>query len=186
MNPKPKITCTIHGDSEPYVVCPHVMIGIPVCHLELAEDAGGIGVAVCHKCDEYIAINGVTEDLKKIMKSICRGCGVKNGILPWREGDPQPDILEPKLASGEERHKEHPESFEIPPLELRQSCEKGLMVKLLWEAANGKGERMWVEVDHRREDGKYVGHLRNAPVVFRDCLKKDQQVVFGPENIICI
>jgi Uncharacterized protein conserved in bacteria (DUF2314) len=67
------------------------------------------------------------------------------------------------LASGVERNREYPETFEIPDEEAKQAIEPGVVVKLMFEMNDGWRERMWVEVVavQRRH---IVGTLRNHPV----------------------
>jgi uncharacterized protein YegJ (DUF2314 family) len=55
------------------------------------------------------------------------------------------------LESGVKRHREHPDTFEIPDEEARQAIEPGVFVKLMFDTSDlwGRrnwGERMWVEV----------------------------------------
>jgi Uncharacterized protein conserved in bacteria (DUF2314) len=67
------------------------------------------------------------------------------------------------LGSGVQRHRESPETFQIPDQEAKQAIEPGVVVKLMFEMSDGWGERMWVEVVavKRRH---LVGALRNHPV----------------------
>jgi hypothetical protein len=74
------------------------------------------------------------------------------------------------LHSGEAAHKEHPESFWIPPLEDRQNLKIGQVVKLIFEIetvnereeVSVSVERMWVMVAGKQGD-YYMGRLMNEP-----------------------
>jgi len=96
----------------------------------------------------------------------------------------------PVLVNCEERHREHPRRFEIPPLVQRQNLDVGDVVKLIWDDQNNQqgecGERMWVEVklvislSGRR---RYKGTLMNRPYYFKGVMQHGQEIEFGPENI---
>jgi hypothetical protein len=71
------------------------------------------------------------------------------------------------LEDAEERSRESPDSFFIPPRERREALEPGDVVKLIFlfepPAPSGTtGERMWVEVTAVQEGG-YTGELLNEP-----------------------
>ena len=51
----------------------------------------------------------------------------------------------------------------MPPLDLRRNLPVGCFAKLIFEYADGNGERMWVEVVQVTETG-YVGRLCNKSV----------------------
>ncbi|HSI64234.1 MAG TPA: hypothetical protein VLE43_13995 [Candidatus Saccharimonadia bacterium] len=75
-----------------------------------------------------------------------------------------------QLRSGEESHRDHPETFALPPLEQRQSLRRGQAAKLIFEIEtedeNGKvvltGERMWVIVAERKGE-MFIGILDCQP-----------------------
>jgi hypothetical protein len=90
-----------------------------------------------------------------------------------------------QLRSGEQAHREHPETFWIPPLAQRQSLVRGQAVKLVFEIEgqeNGaivvQGERMWVIVAEKI-GAVYIGILDNKPA----CLEPLDKVFlcFGAE-----
>lgn len=68
------------------------------------------------------------------------------------------------LADAQQRHDESPETFHIPSDADLRAIEPGSHVKLIFEAADGPGERMWVRVTEI--DGEqYVGSLDNDPFI---------------------
>ena len=91
------------------------------------------------------------------------------------------------LDDGEELNKLYPDSFWIPPLNIRQNLSKGQTVKLIFRITNGEKtlvERMWVIVNKITSDG-YVGALDNDPY----CTKKlsaGLEVSFQPKHVIQI
>ncbi len=62
------------------------------------------------------------------------------------------------LESGLKRHREYPDSFEIPRDEDKELLRPGDSVKLMWSVKRMPGERMWVTITHRDGD-KLVGTL---------------------------
>jgi|GEM_PF-1601587 len=82
------------------------------------------------------------------------------------------------LVDVEERNREHPESFQIPPAEVRNNLKTGDFAKVIFSDQ----ERMWVQVDGRDEEGRYVGSLKNQPVILTD-LKFGDSVKFEPKNV---
>lgn len=91
-----------------------------------------------------------------------------------------------ELRSAEESHREHPETFWIPPLQQRQDLERGQAARLIFEiegeeedgAVAVQGERMWVIVAEKVGD-TYIGILDNQPA----CLERSDEVYlqFGAE-----
>ena len=91
-----------------------------------------------------------------------------------------------ELLSGEESHREHPETFRIPPREQRESLQCGQAARLIFaiegEEEDGKVsvqcERMWVIVAEKVGD-VYIGILDNQPA----CLGRSYDVYlrFGAE-----
>ena len=78
-----------------------------------------------------------------------------------------------ELRSAEAGHAANPDSFLIPPLEIRQNLQRGQAARLMFdiESENDdgqiivQGERMWVIVSEKHEDF-YVGILDNPPASF--------------------
>jgi len=67
------------------------------------------------------------------------------------------------LESGLERHRESPDSFEVPSDEDKAVLRPGDLAKLMWHVKRMPGERMWVWITHRDGD-LLIGTLRNDPV----------------------
>ncbi len=98
-----------------------------------------------------------------------------------------------ELESGEARHAEAPDSFQIPSRDVRESLSVGDAVKLLFniESEGESGlernvERMWVIIRERVGD-LYVGVLDSSPCSIEpdpDFLARGSEVVFGPEHIV--
>jgi hypothetical protein len=92
------------------------------------------------------------------------------------------------LADAEERNREYPRTFHIPPKQLRENFKVGDVVKVIFEHdPTERGERMWVIIQERTEkDGKvsYRGELNNDPEVLADMLKCGDMVDFEPRHII--
>ena len=96
------------------------------------------------------------------------------------------------LDSAEARHEVNPRSFFIPPVIDRQQLAVGRSAKLVFEfderivdGIRRTGERMWVEVVERREDGGYRRTLVNDPVVLHE-LAYGELVEFRPEHVAAI
>jgi len=95
-----------------------------------------------------------------------------------------------KLMNAESQHRRYPDSFWIPEREERRRLSPGDQVKLVFQpspprAGGPNGERMWVEVEEIRADGRYHGKLLNEPVVL-DGAHWGDTVGFGPEHVISI
>jgi hypothetical protein len=100
-----------------------------------------------------------------------------------------------QLRSGEESHRQNPQTFRLPPLEERQGLSRGQAAKLIFdietEDEGGKpvltGERMWVIVAERIGEF-YIGILDCQPV----CMTPDHtaylrfgaEIPFLPEHVI--
>jgi hypothetical protein len=85
------------------------------------------------------------------------------------------------LEDGEERHRQHPATFSIPDLALRQRLQPGDAAKLIFRIAvegdaYGATERMWVIIRAPMPDG-YVGMLYNEP----NSISKNDQFWRGTE-----
>lgn len=92
-----------------------------------------------------------------------------------------------QLADAEARHRESPETFEIPSAAERESLNAGDWVKLVFEISDGSRtevERMWVKVTGRKEDS-FEGLLDNDPYC-TDELKAGEPVTFGARHVIQI
>src|SRR4051812_22493017 len=71
-----------------------------------------------------------------------------------------------QVRSAEQSHREHPDTFWIPPLERRQDLKRGQSARLTFDiegrdeggAIELQGERMWVIVVERFGDA-YIGIL---------------------------
>lgn len=85
------------------------------------------------------------------------------------------------VESGLERHRESPDTFEIPEDELKSCIRPGDKVKLMWSVARSPGERMWVTVTHRKGD-QLVGTLENWAVFA--FLNPGEKVKFHIDDII--
>lgn len=102
-----------------------------------------------------------------------------------------------ELEDAEELHRQHPGTFEIPPLNWRQSLKHGDAAKLIFlielEQEDGKiivqGERIFVIVSERVGDA-YVGILDGQPVSLERSdsiyLRFGAEVPFRPEHVIDI
>lgn len=100
-----------------------------------------------------------------------------------------------QLESGEARHAETPDTFQIPSRDQRESLVAGDAAKLLFDIeADGEDgiergvERMWVIV-RRRVGALYVGVLDSTPASIEpdpEFLARGQEILFGPEHIIDI
>jgi hypothetical protein len=91
------------------------------------------------------------------------------------------------LDDGEERNRQDPTTFLIPPREARENLEPGQIVKLLFAITAGGGEqveRMWVVVN-RRDGTEYVGALDNQPTA-TDRMRPGMEVRFQPRHVIAI
>jgi hypothetical protein len=102
-----------------------------------------------------------------------------------------------ELQSGEQMHREHPDTFWIPPLDRRQNLRRGQFAQLIFEISgrdrNGNtevlGERMWVIVMERVGDA-YIGILDNELVSIEPAhdvyLCYGAEIPFLPEHVIKI
>ena len=91
-----------------------------------------------------------------------------------------------ELRSGEKAHRDHPDTFAIPPLEQRRGLKRGQAAKLVFdietEDESGKivltGERMWVIIAERVGD-QFIGILDCQPA----CMTPDDSAYlrFGAE-----
>jgi hypothetical protein len=108
-----------------------------------------------------------------------------------------------ELFNGEEINLAHPDSFYIPERSIRENMQPGQYVKAVFKVdqdvvtekgyksfpfdadpENCNGERMWIKIEGRSDQGGYVGVLHTHPV-FVD-LKWGDQIIVKPEHIINI
>src|SRR5262249_15623364 len=96
-----------------------------------------------------------------------------------------------ELESAERRHAQHPDTFEIPSREERESLRPGALVQLLFLLTGKEGdteytqcERMWVNVLGAR-GGTYFGHLESKPVI-SEVLAPGLRIEFGLEHVCTI
>jgi uncharacterized protein YegJ (DUF2314 family) len=91
------------------------------------------------------------------------------------------------LDSGVERHREAPDTFEIPSDTKREALRPGDLVKLIFRiSVDGEVhvERMWVEIVHAFPE-YYVGTLDNKPYC-TDEIPHGTRVEFHADHIIQI
>ncbi len=88
------------------------------------------------------------------------------------------------LVSAEDRKRQFPRTFVIPERARRESLRIGDQAKLLFEEQGSRGrvERMWVEIQRRAPEGRYVGKLLNRPL-FMVSIAYGDAVEFGPEHV---
>ena len=102
------------------------------------------------------------------------------------------------IASGEQAHRENPETFWIPERERREQLQRGDAAKLIFEiegqdrdtgAIEVSRERMWVIVTEKIGD-TYLGILDNSPQTIEGAddvyLRFGAEVPFKAEHIIDI
>ena len=96
-----------------------------------------------------------------------------------------------ELISAEDRNAAHPETFQIPAREKRESLAPGEGAKLLFDIETREGghvvdrgvDRMWVIVKARTDAG-YIGVLDNDPGTAENLrLREGDCITFGPEHI---
>lgn len=92
-----------------------------------------------------------------------------------------------KLDNGVELHRQYPETFEIPPVEQRESLRVGDIVKLIFRIEfddEAHVERMWVQVKEVRTEF-YIGALDNDPYC-TDEIRSGMRVEFHADHVIQI
>ena len=98
-----------------------------------------------------------------------------------------------ELDDGEALHSEAPETFYIPPEDVRNSLSPGQNVKLVFrisvEDEDGTStqevERMWVLVQQGLTHGQYIGELNSDPYCTNG-IQAGMIVVFEPRHVIQI
>lgn len=109
------------------------------------------------------------------------------------------DAIQPKqditafvwtLVDGEQRAKEHPETFEIPSRAERERLDVGNFAKLIFVTPEmvkqNIGERMWVRVLSRKKTNgaiSYSGQLDNSPGLIAG-LHAGSDITFGPQHVV--
>lgn len=88
------------------------------------------------------------------------------------------------LLDAEDRARQSP-GFRIPSLAVRSSIPVGAYAKLVFMDRDNcpSGERMWVRVARRNQDGSYEGALDNDPVCVRT-IRGGEAVLFSPRHVI--
>ena len=92
-----------------------------------------------------------------------------------------------KILDGEMLNQIYPETFFIPPRQVRENIPLGTDVKLVFDIHAEHvdcAERMWVTVTDKSGD-HYVGQLNNNPLCTKK-LKAGAEIIFRTENIIDI
>jgi len=82
------------------------------------------------------------------------------------------------LANVEQRHATDPKTFEIPTREEREDLWPNDFVKLIFEDI---GERLWIAVLLRNDDGSYTGSIVSQPG--DPSLNPGDIVRFKPEHV---
>lgn len=102
-----------------------------------------------------------------------------------------------QLRSGEESHREHPDSFWIPPRHQRDNLRLGQSARLIFDIEGEdddgqiqvQGERMWVTVAERIGN-LFIGILENQPACLEPAdnvyLCMGAEVPFSAEHVIDI
>lgn len=158
--------------------------------------------------DELIRILGPYDDTRNVTyhdKLRHRGYLWNRGILAWwsilpklefshlvifdpRHGVPQDsENVTFSLDSGEECHREAPETFELPSWQRRENLVEGDLVKLMFRfIINGNEfvERMWTKVTEVRPDS-YAGLLDNDPYC-TNRIRAGMRVEFQAHHVIQI
>jgi len=82
------------------------------------------------------------------------------------------------LIDAEKRHAAAPDTFETPPLEMREGLRVGDFARLIFEP----GERLWVEIVKVGAEGSaYIGAIRNHPIASR--FQYGDWVGFDPRHV---
>jgi hypothetical protein len=89
---------------------------------------------------------------------------------------------EPFLVDCQERSREKPQTFFTPTHTELNAIKKGWYVKLIWENAEGMGERMWVKITQKFA-GKFHGELNNNPAVHAGFLSCGDHVEFEERHV---
>jgi hypothetical protein len=103
--------------------------------------------------------------------------------MPDSPTEIKPPQASAALMNGVLLNKEAPETFKIPSDKERRSAEIGDYVKIGLESEAMGGERFWVEITAKRDDGHYIGRIDND---LEDGwgVNCDDLIVFGPDNVL--
>ena len=120
---------------------------------------------------------------------IAIGCGSTPRPTPlaWGEKVMVAEGVWYSLEDGEERHRQDPDTFEIPPREARDNLRTGQLVKLMFAITAGGNElveRMRVIVE-RRDGAEYFGALDNQPAS-TDKMRPGMSIRFHAKHVIAI
>lgn len=95
------------------------------------------------------------------------------------------------LINGEQRHKETPDTFDMPPMAERVGLAPGKAVKIgvvskVHTHKRFNAERFWVKILGHGRTLRYLGMVTNDLVFTeRHGLKDGDQIEFGPEHVLC-
>lgn len=91
------------------------------------------------------------------------------------------------LLNAAKMNKDCPDTFDIPPLNVRRTVKEGGMVKLEFLPFRGPRERMWVKTTNELSLGLiYEGVLANTPINEYLGLEYGDKVYFGPSCILAV
>lgn len=95
------------------------------------------------------------------------------------------------IEDGEELARQHPQTFEIPPLADRARLARGDLAKLVFKPTRKRDltERIWVEVTDVHRLGYstfYRGRLMNGPIAVDTGLAGGDELAFEPRHVIDI
>ena len=62
---------------------------------------------------------------------------------------------------GVELNRQYPDTFSLPSARLRSNAAVGDLIKIGIESDERGGERFWVEIIARIDDGRYIGRVDN-------------------------
>jgi len=122
----------------------------------------------CSRCGTH----GTVRDDLRHGDAVCKLCG----------GDGEGNVI--TIVSGERRAREYPKTFYIPKREKRESLKKGDYAKIIIEHELDGSERIWVEIQSKRDD-MYQGSIMGGSVIFEN-VTPGFPVTFGPEHVIDI
>jgi hypothetical protein len=98
-------------------------------------------------------------------------------------------VLCPLLVNGIEMRRQHPDTFEVPPVYIKQQQAPGCLVKVSAKAPgilNGRRteyEKFWVEIT-KAEYPIFEGRIDNELIT--DSLKYNDIIKFHADNILAI
>src|SRR6476620_7857929 len=145
-----EIACDRHGPSYTTFICGHLVKGHALGFCEANDPGNPRPDAWCNECERVLMDEekGQWNDRSEAFADIhvvCANCydEVRRRNVLWREMKPRDWELESAL----DIHLAHPDTFHIPPLELRQGLEAGDHAKLIFDLPQPdseyyQGERM--------------------------------------------